>query len=960
MFFRHLRIHEQSIRKGTDIMRFYEDLNHISENRLPQRSYYIPEGEAVYTLLNGVWDFAFFPNGDYAELPEKWDTIPVPSCWQLQGYEHPNYTNVRYPYPLDPPFVPDINPMGVYRRTFTYQDPAKKLYLVLEGVASCAEIEVNGQYVGYTQGAHLQAEFDLSNVARQGENTLLIRVRKWCSGSYLEDQDFLRYNGLFRDVYLLERPAGHIADVEIRPEGEKVWIKTDRPTEAILKNAAGTVIAQQEFENETTLSVPNPELWNAERPYLYDLELRCAGEIIHQDVGFRTIAISPKYELLINGVSVKLKGVNHHDSTPNTGWTMTKEELRHDLELMKSLNINTVRTSHYPPSPEFLQMCDRMGFYVILETDLETHGFVRRQGGSYAGYDMDYPGWPAVDVAWRPSFMDRMIRAVERDKNHASIIMWSTGNESGHADNHRAMINWTRRRDPSRLIHCEDASRAEMNDSPDVYSRMYPSVEKLESFATDNIHLQPVFMCEYSHAMGNGPGDVWQYWEKILQYPRLIGGCIWEWCDHTVYVNGVAQYGGDFPGEMTDDGNFCCDGMVFADRSFKAGSYEIKAAYAPFRIHYEHGRIRYWHLMDFTNLEKYRIRYALCCDGTVLEEKTITLAAKPKEYVYIQPEARFPLTCELGCTVRVTLLNADGSEISALECNAGVPVISNIQPGIPAELKEDAKWIYVGGPRFLYRFSKQLGTFDQIQIDGEELLASPVYLDAFRAPTDNDRKIRTQWEYYAGENLDRIFSKVYETRIERGRIVVSGSLAGVSYTPFFRYTMTLQFDISGMIAVQLNGTVRENCVWLPRLGFTFPLKQKNSAMRYFGYGPLETYCDTMHHASLNWHDTTAEQEYVPYVFPQEHGNHTGVHWVEINRKLGFECEQGMDINLSQYTVKQLQKATHTDEIGASEGSYLRIDYKNSGIGSGSCGPQLMEQYQLKEKEIRFAFNMYVK
>ncbi len=944
--------------------RFYEDLNRISDHRLPQRSYYIPEGDAVYTLLNGEWDFAFFENGDFPGEP-VWSKIPVPSCWQLHGYEHPNYTNVNYPYPLDPPFVPDINPMGVYRRTFTRTDAAKRLYLVLEGVSSCAEIEVNGQYVGYTQGAHLQAEFDLSDYARTGENTLVIRVRKWCSGSYLEDQDFIRYNGLFRDVYLLERPEGHAADVEIIPEvSGKLTVRTGRTTSAVLYDAARNVIVAADFDGEIVLNVENPVLWNAEKPYLYELELSIAGEIIRLDVGFRSIAISKKQELLINGQSVKLKGVNHHDSTPTRGWVMSKDELQRDLTLMKSLNMNCVRTSHYPPSPEFLQMCDRMGFYVILETDLETHGFVARYGDHSSQYDMDFPGWPCVDSQWRDSFMDRMVRAVERDKNHTSIIMWSTGNESGHGDNHKLMAEWTRRRDPSRLIHIEDASRLGFEGRADVYSRMYLGYDGMEKYATDKIHQQPIFLCEYSHAMGNGPGDVWQYWELILKYPRLIGGCIWEWCDHLVYdENGVGRYGGDFPGELTHDANFCCDGMVFADRSFKAGTYEIKAAYAPFRIAYDGRRIQYRHLMDFTNLSEYRVRYTLQCDGEVVESKTVTMDAQPHEIVYIYPEKKFPMTCKLGCTVVVTLLTQDGAEVAELECGGGVPVVAETPAFVPADLKEDARYVYASGTRFAYRIDKQLGAFDQMIIDGEEMLRAPVLLDAFRAPTDNDNtRMYRYWKYdrmYRSENLNRNFNKIYDVSVENGQVAFRGALAGVSRLPYFRYTLVLRIDACGTVQYALDGQVRERCPWLPRLGFTLPLANKNSRMHYFGYGPLESYCDSMHHARLNWHDTTAAQEYVPYVYPQEHGNHTSVRKTEIDGKLGFACINGMDINLSLYTADQLAEARHTDEIGPSDGSNLRIDYKVSGLGSHSCGPELASAYRLNEKDIHFAFTMYI-
>jgi beta-galactosidase len=464
--------------------------------------------------------------------------------------------------------------------------------------------------------------------------------------------------------------------------------------------------------------------------------------------------------------------------------------------------------------------------------------------------------------------------------------------------------------------------------------------------------------------MGNGPGDVWQYWELIYKYPKLIGGCIWEWCDHVVYdENGVARYGGDFPGELTHDANFCCDGMVFADRSFKAGTYEIKAAYAPFRIEYDGRRIRYRHLMDFTNLSEYQVRYVLQCDGEVLESNTISMEAQPHEIVYIYPEKKFPMTCKLGCTVVVTLLDKNGAEVAELECSADVPVAPETTPFVPAELREDAHYVYASGARFSYRIDKQLGAFDRITIDGEEMLRAPVLLDAFRAPTDNDNtRMYRHWKYdrmYRSENLNRNFNKIYDVSVENGCVMFRGAMAGVSRVPYFRYTLALRIDACGAVQYMLDGNVRENCTWLPRLGFTLPLVNKNSQMRYFGYGPLESYCDSMHHARLNWHETTAEQEYVPYVYPQEHGNHTSVRKTEIDGKLGFACTNGMDINLSLYTANQLAEALHTDEIGPSAGSNLRIDYKMSGLGSHSCGPELAEQFRLKEKHIHFEFTLYI-
>jgi len=362
-------------------MKHYEDLTHISENREPQRAYYIPENEGAYTLLNGEWNFKFYKRDfDEADVEMEWDKIPVPSCWQLFGYENPNYANVRYPFPIDPPFVPSENPMGVYEREFEVKDTSRDTYIVFEGVASCLELYINGEYVGYSQGTHLQAEFDITNFVKCGQNTVTAKVRKWCSGSYLEDQDMFRYNGIFRDVYILSRPKGHIKDIDIRACGNKISVLFEGSAEITLSDN-GKVLACGNYDKTAEFTVENPVLWNAEKPYLYTLTFKYQDEIITQKVGFVTYSVGENYEFLVNGVEVKLKGVNHHDSHPQKGWCMSDEDILADLLLMKKLNMNTIRTSHYPPTPKFLDMCDEMGFYVMLENDVELHGFCSRDVG---------------------------------------------------------------------------------------------------------------------------------------------------------------------------------------------------------------------------------------------------------------------------------------------------------------------------------------------------------------------------------------------------------------------------------------------------------------------------------------------------------------------------------------------------------------------------------------------------
>ena len=942
-------------------VRFYEDLNHTGENRQPPRCYYIPEGAAKYRLLNGNWKFCYFEDGDRAGEPEKWSTIPVPSCWQLYGYDSPNYTNVNYPYPFDPPYVPDINPLGIYDRDFEYTGDLPCVYLVLEGVSSCAQVILNGHSIGYTQGSHLQAEFDLSAAVRPGTNTLRILVRKWCCGSYLEDQDFFRYNGIFRDVYLLERPQGHLTDIKITADSTgrlKVW--TDRSTQVRLFDGE-ELLQEHQADGYIEMLVENPTLWNAEKPYLYTVELRCAGERIIQRVGFRDIGISDRLELCINHTPVKLKGVNHHDTSPQNGWCMTWEEWKRDVLLMKSLGINCVRTSHYPPHPEFLNLCDELGMYIMLETDLESHGVLRRNPNVEYCYDVESLDWPCRRPEWKAAFLERMQRAYHRDKNHASVVLWSTGNESGFGENQEAMIAWLKQQDDTRLIHCEDASRLGQPEKADIYSRMYPSLSELRDWAQDPHIRQPVFMCEYAHAMGNGPGGLWDYWEEIWKQPKLAGGCIWEWCDHVVEVGGVQKYGGDFAGEMTHDGNFCCDGLVFADRSFKAGSLSARAAYAPFRLRFHSGKVYVRNGFSFSDFQECRFRYAVERDGQTVEQGTVSLCAAPGRETSFRLASPLPETCRLGLFITVWLTDWQDNTF-VLQC----PLPCRIQASdetdqAPCFLQDTGEVLVAKGPRFCYTFSKAVGNFTSLMIDDRECLDAPIGLTAFRAPTDNEEThMKPLWvleNIWQGENLDRLFSKIYDVSQENGEILVNGSLAGVSRRPFFRYTLKIAVSQDGRIAFDLCGQVADNAVWLPRLGFEFILPKILQSFQYYGHGPAESYCDSYHHAPCGLYESTAAKEYVPYVRPQEHGNHYGVRELTIKNAFTVRSSQAFEAAVSRYSIGQIYRAAHTDELGESAHTYLRVDYKDSGLGSQSCGPELPEAYRLSEKAIHFAFSL---
>lgn len=938
-------------------MQIYERTDKTSENRLPQRPYYIPEGKSEYRLLNGNWRFAYFSRDiDVPKSITQWDTIPVPSCWQLHGYEHPNYSNINYPYPCDPPYVPDENPCGVYEREFDLEQVWGRIYFVLEGVSSCAFVYVNGNYVGYTQGSHLQAEFDITGYANPGGNTLRVKVLKWSCGSYLEDQDAFRYNGIFRDCYLLQRPKDHMVDVDVRTEESRILVHTDREADITVYDRDGKKLGFRESTLDASFAIVNPVFWNAEKPYLYTVKMEHCGECITQKIGLRTIAVSEKRELLINGVPVKLHGVNHHDTDPHRGWCQTAQELRRDLELMKKLNINCVRTSHYPPSPVFLELCDALGFYVILETDIETHGFVRRYANVEYHYDVESEDWPATNPAWRKELMERMERAVTRDKNHCSIIMWSTGNESGYGPNHVAMLQWLKDLHDGRLRHCEDAGRKEDYRNTDVISNMYHDLQTVSRMAEDpNLRL-PIMLCEYSHAMGNGPGDVWDYNELFDRYPNVIGGCIWEWADHTVVVDGVQKYGGDFQRELTHEGNFCCDGMVFSDRSLKAGSYEVKAAYQPMRTAYADGILTIRNGFDFTDFSECELVISIEADGAAVEEKRMTVALAPHASMQI-PISDFTEECRYGLYLTCRLYH-HGESVAQTQHKLGDGTC--VDDKKPAATTEEKPYeVVFSGEGFHYVFSKQFGTFTSLVVDGQEQLAEPIKLTAWRAPTDNDRNIKLFWGSYnvwQGENLDKTFTKVYDCRVSDGCVHVEGSLAGVSRKPFFRYALDVSVSMEGKISVRMNGQVRENVVWLPRLGFELTLPGEDMAFRYYGCGPMESYCDMCHGGTVGMYESSARQEYVPYVRPQEHGNHVAVKMLEIG-KMRFESGKAFEINVSAYATDALDRAEHTDELVSDGRTHLRVDYRCSGLGSNSCGPELMEQYRLSEKEISLRYTI---
>lgn len=985
--------------------REWQDPRYLQKGREDARAYFIAydtmqqalEGDrhqsGRYQLLNGEWDFKYYPA--YYEMDEEidfTDKIPVPSNWQMHGYDRPAYVNVNYPHPVDLPWVPDENPCGVYRRFFEIEDLEKEIYLIFDGVNSCFYVSINGEEIGYSQGSHCMSEFCITPYLKKGKNEILVKVLKWCDGSYIEDQDFFRLSGIFRDVYLLHRTKQHVRDVMLHVDETSLTAQVQmcagaKESELCAYLYDGTNLLEKAALVDGTVHFEPKQvkLWNAEQPYLYTLVLAGCEEFIPFRVGFRSVRTSKKGELLINGVSVKLKGVNHHDTNPTKGHVMDEEDIKTDLYRMKQLNINCIRTSHYPPSPQFLEMCDVLGFYVVDEADVECHGMTTRN--CTWAYECFHEEWPGQNPDWEEAMLERAVRMVERDKNFSSIIIWSMGNESGYGKHFETMCRWTKNKDVSRLVHYELASHAGNPDCIDVESGMYWHLSDLEKEGQKESE-RPFFLCEYSHAMGNGPGDLHDYMEVYKKYPRLIGGCIWEWADHVVVSKeGHYLYGGDSQ-EVLHDHNFCVDGLVFADRTLKAGSLEAKAVYQSLEAELlawdqDKVQIRVTNGFDFVSLASYHLDWEVELDGSVIANGMIKSELAAKDSAVFDLPVSLPQICHLGCHVNlslkkdcVDLWEGAGYEVAALQLT--VDLVKQVGQTCEEQrtwhvLEEKNEIRVVDEQNNGYIFHKVRGCLCGVLKEGFNLLEEPVQISVWRAPTDNDRHIKNQWGLFdgnnAGWNWNHLMDKCYEMHWEETEMGIEvrskGALAGIARWPAAWYTVIYQVDRSGTLHVRTKADINPHpsVPWLPRFGFEFKVPYAMESMEYYGMGPYENYRDLCHHTRIGRFQSLASREYVPYVKPQEHGNHGKVNYLIVKDEksaqgICFWTDKEMECQVLHHTKEELSTKKHAFEL-EEKGTNIRIDYKMSGIGSGSCGPQLMEAYQLKEKEIIFNFNMKI-
>ena len=1009
------------------VPRYYENLNVLHENTMPARAYYIPASKRMdnlvehreesdrMQLLNGTWKFQYFTSiynikDSFFEKnydTENFDEIQVPSVWQMAGYDTHQYTNIRYPFPFDPPYVPQDIPCGAYVHNFEYSrdEKASKAFLNFEGVDSCFYVWINGSYVGYSQVSHMTSEFDVTDVLQDGTNTVAVLVMKWCDGSYLEDQDKFRMSGIFRDVYILKRPEQAISDYHIKSKIEDILAKVEldvkfySPTNVKIsiedKNGAVVALGSIDEEGTAVLEIASPELWNTENPYLYKLILETENEVIVDHIALRKVEIKDQV-IYLNGQKIKFRGVNRHDSDPVTGFTISLEQITTDLTLMKQHNFNAIRSSHYPNAPFFYEMCDKYGFMVIDEADIEAHGPFM----IYRKEDTDYNRFKrwnekiADDPVWEEAIVDRVKLMVERDKNRFCIVMWSMGNESAYGCNFEKALEWTKNFDPDRITQYESARYRNYDETYDysnldVYSRMYPALSEIQEYL-DKDGSKPFLLVEYCHSMGNGPGDFEDYFQMIQDNDKMCGGFVWEWCDHAI-AHGTAEngktiyaYGGDH-GEEIHDGNFCMDGLVYPDRTVHTGLLEYKNVYRPARVisyDKESGELVLHNYMDFDDLKDYvKISYELTQDGLVISKgKLPEVSAAPHSEGKINLKINVPesgkcylkfiyhLKEELPLLDEDHILGFDEIEVSkdGAKCKLAEKWLQKTAVDSELQVNENDTQIHIKGREFAYTIDKRTALFTEMKFAGREYLNHPMELNIWRAPTDNDMYIKSEWKK---AHYDKAYTRAYTTEVVQGKhgvkITSHASVVAETVQKILDVTITWKIEAAGKIDADIAVTKDDEFPDLPRFGVRMFLDKKLSAARYFGMGPQESYCDKHQAASHGLYQANVDDLHEDYIRPQENGSHYDCEYVELNNSrygIVVSAENAFSFNASYYTQEELEKKTHNYELTESDSVVFCVDYALNGIGSNSCGPVVLEQYRFDDVLFRFQFTLipYVK
>ena len=1019
----------------------YEDPNILHQNTVPVHSYFIPtsrsagiyrtmqlrkESDRIQMLTGKGWKFRYYSDvhdlKDEFYLPDyktdtSWTEESVPFCWQMRGFDKNQYTNIRYPFPFDPPYVPQKNPCGAYIRRFMWEPDADApcTFLHFEGVDSCFYVWLNGIYIGYSQVTHHTSEFDVTRFLRSGENVLCVLVLKWCDGSYLEDQDKFRMSGIIRDVYLMRRPQNHITDycittglsedfrsasLTIRftfsgtpiPVQLGLYRETDADKEKNGASERGFMhCASMNRQSEAHFDIIDPLLWNAETPNLYTLIIETENERITERVGFRQICVN-EGRVLLNGSPIRFRGVNRHESDPLYGSVVDEAGVLNDLKMIKEYNFNAVRTSHYPNVPYFYQMCDELGLYVIDEADNESHG----TAPLYFTED-DYAARMRLAherIADNPAFtsatLDRVSSMVLRNRNRPCILVWSMGNECGYGCTFENALRWTKETDPTRLTHYESAyylpdDRTYDVSNIDLFGRMYPAFDEIRDYFKDG-PVKPLLLVEYCHSMGNSPGDFREYRDLTEQYPGLCGGFVWEWCDHAIFkgltTDGKAMYwyGGDH-GELQHDGNFCLDGLVYPDRTPHTGLYEYKNVYRPLRGSFDAERgiftIRnYW---DFLNAgDIVDADWRVIIDDREFENGIFSLPDLPPHAhasVPLQPSIPEKGRCYLTVTYilrkalagipaghvlgfdEFRLQNSDGRNQTALAYICPETDSSKAAPVIT----ESGTDLIIRGSTFFYVLNTLTGNFTSLRTAGREILKKPVDFNLWRAPTDNDRPYESLWKW---ERLNHTITRAYETtsKTEGDFAVISvlQSVAAMSVQPILRLRTEYRIYPDGRIRMDVHAEKDREITTLPRIGIRLFLDSSLDKAEYFGLGPSESYIDKCRSSRHGCFRKAVKDLHEDYIRPQENGSHFDCDYVRLTGKdfiltAASADDQTFSFNASCYTQEELESKAHNYELKPCGCTVLCIDHKIAGIGSKSCGPDLSPEYRVDDSEYNFAF-----
>lgn len=851
----------------------------------------------------------------------------------------------------------------------------------------------------------MTSEFDITDLLRDGENSIEVLVMKWCDGSYLEDQDKFRMSGIFRDVYILKRPKQAISDYHIKTRIEDMLAKVEIEmkfysplnVKISIEDRNGAVVALGSIAEEGTavLEIASPELWNTENPYLYKLILETENEVIVDHIALRKIEIKDQV-IYLNGQKIKFRGVNRHDSDPVTGFTISLEQLTTDLTLMKQHNFNAIRSSHYPNAPFFYEMCDKYGFMVIDEADIEAHGpfmIYRKEDTDYNRFKR-WNEMIADDPAWEEAIVDRVKLMVERDKNRFCIVMWSMGNESAYGCNFEKALEWTKNFDPDRITQYESARYRNYDETYDysnldVYSRMYPALSEIQEYL-DKDGSKPFLLVEYCHSMGNGPGDFEDYFQMIQDNDKMCGGFVWEWCDHAI-AHGTAEngktiyaYGGDH-GEEIHDGNFCMDGLVYPDRTVHTGLLEYKNVYRPARVisyDKESGELVLHNYMDFDDLKDYvKISYELTQDGLVISKgKLPEVSAAPHSEGKINLKINVPesgkcylkfiyhLKKELPLLDEDHILGFDEIEVSQKDakCQLAEKWFEKTVTDSELQVSEDDTQIHIKGREFAYTIDRRTALFTEMKFAGREYLNHPMELNIWRAPTDNDMYIKSEWKK---AHYDKAYTRAYTTEVVQGKhgvkITSHASVVAETVQKILDVTITWKIEAAGKIDADIAVTKDDEFPDLPRFGVRMFLDKKLSAARYFGMGPQESYCDKHQAASHGLYHANVDDLHEDYIRPQENGSHYDCEYVELNNSrygIVVSAENAFSFNASYYTQEELEKKTHNYELTESDSVVFCVDYALNGIGSNSCGPVVLDQYRFDDVLFRFQFTLipYVK